>query len=438
MTLETQEARLGMNVFGWMRELSGKLREAFGRRVVFIGLQGSRARGEAHDGSDIDAVVLLDSLGAEDLVIYRGVVETMPHSELACGFVGSADVLASWPRHELFQFYNDTVPICGQLPEIAPFSERDAIEAARTGASGIYHAACHALAFDGVEASTILEQLFKGAFFVMQALQFARTGVYPRTKAELSGLLEGDEALVLEVGRNWGTRSPSDDDELARFVDLLVRWAEGVMCPARLGQDADKRLEPYLRPTEFIDFEDGNVAEVARSIGLSASGRRDLVRRAFEYVRDQVPHSYDAGLRAPAAKASEVLQAGGSICWGKANLLSALLRANGIPSGISYQVLTKGETSDSGYMVHALNTVYVDDEVGWTRVDARGNKEGVDAQFSLEGETLAFAVRPECGERDFRDNHVDADPDLMRLIMESDDILAVSSEAFLDRWRMPL
>ena len=89
-------------------------------------------------------------------------------------------------------------------------------------------------------------------------------------------------------------------------------------------------------------------------------------------------------------------------------------------------------------MVDALNTVYVDDEVGWTRVDARGNKEGVDAQFSLEGETLAFAVRPECGERDFRDNHVDADPDLMRLIMESDDIIAVSAEAFLDCWRMPL
>jgi hypothetical protein len=71
-------------------------------------------------------------------------------------------------------------------------------------------------------------------------------------------------------------------------------------------------------------------------------------------------------------------------------------------------------------------------------VDARGNKEGVDAQFSLDGERLAFAVRPECGERDFRDNHADADPDLMRLIMGSDDILAVSSEPVLDRWKRPL
>ena len=438
MTLETLEARLGMNVFAWMRGLSVKLQEAFGCRIVFIGLQGSRARGEAHDGSDIDAVVLLDSLSAEDLAIYRGIIEGMPHSELACGFVGSADVLASWPRHELFQFYNDTVPIRGRLPEIAPFSERDALEAARIGASGIYHAACHALAFDGRETPAILEQLFKGAFFVMQALQFARTGAYPHTKAELSEFLEGDEALILEIGRSWETHGPSDDAELVRLAGLLAGWARGVMLSAAAGQDVEKRLEPYLRPTEFIDFEDGNVASVARSIKSSASGRRNLVKRTFEYVRDQVSHSYDAGLRTPAAKASEVLQVGGGICWGKANLLAALLRANGIPSGISYQVLTKGETPDSGYMVHALNTVYVDDEAGWIRVDARGNKEGVDAQFSLDGERLAFAVRPECGERDFRDNHADADPDLMRLIMGSDDILAVSSEPVLDRWKRPL
>lgn len=342
MTLETQEARLGMNVFGWMRELSGKLWEAFGCRIVFIGLQGSRARGEAHDGSDVDAVVLLDSLSAEDLVIYRGIIDSMLHSELACGFVGSVDVLASWPRHELFQFYNDTVPILGKLPEIAPFSERDALEAARIGASGIYHAACHALAFDGGEAPAILEQLFKGAFFVLQALQFVRMGAYPHTKAELSEFLEGDEALILEIGRSWETHGPSDDAELARLADLLVRWAGRVMCSAGVGRDIEKRLGPYLRPTEFIDFEDGYVAEVARSIKSSATDRRDLVKRSFEYVRDRVPHSYDAGLRAPAAKASEVLQAGGSICWGKANLLAALLRANGIPSGISYQVLTKG------------------------------------------------------------------------------------------------
>ena len=70
--------------------------------------------------------------------------------------------------------------------------------------------------------------------------------------------------------------------------------------------------DPEFDISEFIDFEDGNVAEVARTIRLSTSGRCDLVKRTYEYVRDQVSHSYDAGLHTPAAKASEVLRAGGA------------------------------------------------------------------------------------------------------------------------------
>ena len=235
-----------MNIFEWMRELIGKLQEAFGCRIVFVGLQGSRARGEAHDGSDIDAVVLLDSICADDLVVYRGIIGEMPHHELACGFIGSEAALSSWPRHELFQFYNDTVPIYGRLPEIAPFTEHDALEAARVGASGIYHAACHALVFDGEGAVDALEPLFKGTFFVLQALQFARTGSYPRTKAEAAEFLDGDDALILEIGCEWENHRPSDETGLAEHIDLLIRWAGDVMCSKSAGRGIEKRLDPYL------------------------------------------------------------------------------------------------------------------------------------------------------------------------------------------------
>ena len=36
----------------------------------------------------------------------------------------------------------------------------------------------------------------------------------------------------------------------------------------------------------------------------------------------------------------------------------------------------------------------------WIRLDARGNKNGVNAQFSLEKEQLAFPIRTEKGEED--------------------------------------
>ena len=218
-----------MDAFAWAEEAKEKLQAEFGSRLRFVGLQGSRARDEAREGSDIDLVVLLDHIGADDLARYRAVVESMPHSELACGFVGSERALAAWPRHELFQFYHDTHALFGELPDAGTFTKADARQAARMGASGIYHAACNAYVFDGDAADGILESLFKGAFFTLQALQFTRTGVYPRTKAEIAAQLEGEEARILEIGRDWETHRPKDDTECRELVDLLLRWSESIV-----------------------------------------------------------------------------------------------------------------------------------------------------------------------------------------------------------------
>lgn len=223
-----------MDAFAWAHEATVKLQEEFGNRLVFVGLQGSRARGEAHEGSDIDLVVLLDHVRSADLARYRTLIQSMPHAELACGFVGAADVLAAWPRHELFQFAHDTHAIYGDLaPIVGNFTRDDAIQAARIGASGIYHAACHASVFDGDAIDEILQSLFKGAFFTLQALHFARTGIYPRTKAELAQLLESSgpesEARILEIGCNWETRQPSTNADRQALIDLLLEWSGEVI-----------------------------------------------------------------------------------------------------------------------------------------------------------------------------------------------------------------
>lgn len=49
---------------------------------------------------------------------------------------------------------------------------------------------------------------------------------------------------------------------------------------------------------------------------------------------------------------------------------------------------------------HGLNGVYIEEHRKWIRLDARGNKTGVDAQFSIETEQLAFPIRPQMGEVD--------------------------------------
>lgn len=70
-------------------------------------------------------------------------------------------------------------------------------------------------------------------------------------------------------------------------------------------------------------------------------------------------HSWDIKAKVVSKNAAEVLENGTGICWTKSCLLAALLRGNGIPSGISYQKLTRGDDANDGYIIHALNTVYI-------------------------------------------------------------------------------
>jgi len=54
------------------------LKESFGERIYFVGLQGSYGRGEATEKSDIDVVVILDELTAEDIKTYSNMIDTLP------------------------------------------------------------------------------------------------------------------------------------------------------------------------------------------------------------------------------------------------------------------------------------------------------------------------------------------------------------------------
>ena len=126
-----------------------------------------------------------------------------------------------------------------------------------------------------------------------------------------------------------------------------------------------------------------------------------FIRAAYEFVRDDVSHSWDIQSTRVTAKASDVLQYREGICYAKSLLLSALLRSQGVPSGIGYQRLVLFDDPADGYCLHALNTVYLEFERRWIRLDARGNNDFVDAQFSLDEERLAFPVRPEMGEIDY-------------------------------------
>jgi transglutaminase-like putative cysteine protease len=156
-------------------------------------------------------------------------------------------------------------------------------------------------------------------------------------------------------------------------------------------------MQRYLALGKYIDFEDKEVLSVASSLARGATSEQALVRQCFEFVRDEIRHSADFKLNPVTCRASDVLRYKTGYCYAKSHLLAALLRANGIPTGLCYQRLSVGD-SGAPYCLHGLNAVYLRD-FGWYRIDARGNKPGVNAQFCPQQEALAFSIK-EPGERD--------------------------------------
>lgn len=147
-------------------------------------------------------------------------------------------------------------------------------------------------------------------------------------------------------------------------------------------------MKKYLRATEIINWQDSGILQLAQK--LESPDLYSTTKACFEWARDNIHHSYDFKMNPVTCKASEVLQYKTGYCYAKSHLLAALLRAKSIPTGFCYQRLS---VFDDGapYCLHGLNAVYLP-ECGWYRLDARGNKLGVDAQFTPPEEKLAFGI----------------------------------------------
>ena len=148
-------------------------------------------------------------------------------------------------------------------------------------------------------------------------------------------------------------------------------------------------MNKYLTSSKYIDCENPQVLEKAAYLSQGINDKELVAKRCFEYVRDEIKHSWDFKLNPVTCKASDVLKHGTGYCYAKSHLLAALLRANNIPAGLCYQRVTI--TDKPPFCLHGLNAIYLPDH-GWYRVDARGNKEGVNAEFLPPIEKLAFTV----------------------------------------------
>lgn len=215
-----------IDVESWLPAFIARLNAALPGRVRFVGLQGSYRRGEATGESDIDIVTVLDEVRVNDLEIYREQVRAMPDGDRACGFLCGEAELRAWPKFDLLQLALDTRGYYGGLDGLLPrFTDADADEAVRAGASGLYHMAVHSFLYER-DPAAVLPALGKAAYFLLRLKIYRESGRFYPNKAELLSHLDERDRPVLELCL---APVPADEAGLRAACGLLTDWSSSLL-----------------------------------------------------------------------------------------------------------------------------------------------------------------------------------------------------------------
>lgn len=220
----------------YLETLTRKLRQAFGQRLAYVGLQGSHLRGEAGPDSDLDVVVVVAHLTLGDLDQYRKIIQSLPNADRACGFLCGQEELACWNPLEICNLLHGTRDHYGCLQELVPaYRREDARNYCQFSLNALYHTLCHTYVHAGqADLETVLPQCYKTAFFILQNLHYLQRGYFAESKAALRPRLTGRDRAVLE--RLLDRQTPW---RLAQDLPLLFSWCQERVC----GQSAAPAVE---------------------------------------------------------------------------------------------------------------------------------------------------------------------------------------------------
>lgn len=212
-----------LNADVYIDSLTSLLKEAFGPRLAYVGLQGSYLRGEATENSDIDIVVILDKLTVSDLERYRKIIKSAGHYEKSCGFICSTADMAAWNPLEICNLLHATKDYYGSLWKLVPkYSREDIRNFAKLSLNNLYHEICHRYIHAAKERNAAnLQASYKSVFFILQTVEFLRTGAFVQTKREMLNRVSGMDKKVMEFSLAY-----PDDGNFAEAFELLLVWCQ--------------------------------------------------------------------------------------------------------------------------------------------------------------------------------------------------------------------
>ena len=184
----------------YLRNLIEACKTAFGSRLLYMGLQGSYMRGEAHENSDIDIMVVLDCFTVKDMDTYREILERTGCREKSCGFICGKDEITRWNPLEVCQLRYTTEDLYGSLADYLPDASReDEINYVKVSLGNMYHELCHRYIYADREMSVRkFRGTCKGLFFLIQNMHYLESGEFTVTRKALKEqVTEGDRRMLM-------------------------------------------------------------------------------------------------------------------------------------------------------------------------------------------------------------------------------------------------
>ena len=185
-------------------------------------------------------------------------------------------------------------------------------------------------------------------------------------------------------------------------------------------------LEPYVASDSIVQATAPEIIDLAHRLRTNSRNELSFMQAAFEWVRDRIDHSYDVADPRVTIAATEVLTEGVGLCYAKSHLLAALLRSEGIPTGLCYQRLA----TERGHVLHGLIAVHRDGH--WRRLDPRGNNDRVSTSFDLKDEALAYRPNPTQGEIDYPQIYAQPAPEVVKALAAGSNALMMDLPSALN------
>ena len=208
----------------YLNDLISNCRTVFGDRLLYVGLQGSYLRGEAHEDSDIDVMLILDQFSVQDMDRYREILKRIGFFERSCGFICGRDELLRWNPLEVCQLRHTTKDLYGTLADYLPPAKwGDEVNYVKLSVGNLYHELCHRYIHADRERNiAAFRGTCKGVFFLMQNLHYLESSRFIITKKELMAAASEEDRRVLELAEL------PDGFDFDRAFSVLFAWCQSV------------------------------------------------------------------------------------------------------------------------------------------------------------------------------------------------------------------